>query len=1007
MKKILKSLVLVFTLVLVFVLAACGGDNTSSSTNQKTKVEAVSATCTTDGHIEYYTDAEGVYKLEADGTYTSITLEETKIAALGHSPAEAVREHEVSATCMAAGSYDSVVYCERCQAEISRETTTVAKLAHVMEHVEAKAANSETLESGNIEYYHCTICDNYFHDAEGEEIYENKNDVIVQAFATMDELLERLPFADVSIPYDGERHAITYNGPRPSGVRITCTPATTYYKIGEYQYTLKIVYNGETAYKYATMSIDKWQPEYLGETEYTVYINDPSTQPHFEFNYDDVPVINEPLYTEPGDYTYTLRTKETELYNAIEPVEITYHVFISKTGYVFESGNFVTNGEEVGIYLTHSDPNYELPAGYTITYANNTATAQGVYKATATIKDANNEVYETFRAILTVDWPDNAAFEQYVTQIFKDYIEGDQLTLNIFTVDYEAMGLEHGDATWYSFDGYDDYTLEDFAHDQEEIANERQIFEAFGNEHLSYGQLISYNRIDEFLTLYERILADYEYNFIAITYVDQYGGYAADFPTDMEAYQLRTKQDIEDYISYFASTADAFDSYYDFIVEKAERGYGYSRFTLEAYNKYLKGVIDAYNGYNGYYLVRVAMEKLEAARTDLALTDEEYQDYHDRLYAAANTTLKEAHVSLYNKIANFLATETYFDESTYTGAYLGATRKGHDYYYTILSNRLGIFDMSAEEYLASLEAYLDYYYNLYKNHSSNSSIGSDIEDGKVKIFDYGDDVLTTFDYLKVFAATIVPDLTTNPTIDVTWMDPTVTENTTTMAYYMKSPLDSYDKEYIHLNGRQLASTDSSNYELMATIAHEGYPGHLYAYVNTKENSSLSNFVRMATYSGHGEGWAKYVENRFAYYVASLHEGEDDYDQYVQFADYTTAWETFVYLIYARADYGINYQGWSASQVGSWAKGYGLSFKDPSEFYNTLNDNPSTYPSYGYGLAVFLDLHDQAREALGNYYDEVEFNGFLLSHGWCSLDSLREYVADYIDQYSFLLGKDAN
>ncbi len=55
-------------------------------------------------------------------------LEEAK----GHTPAAAKKENEVAATCTAAGSYDSVVYCsvEGCGAEISRKTITVEKLDH-------------------------------------------------------------------------------------------------------------------------------------------------------------------------------------------------------------------------------------------------------------------------------------------------------------------------------------------------------------------------------------------------------------------------------------------------------------------------------------------------------------------------------------------------------------------------------------------------------------------------------------------------------------------------------------------------------------------------------------------------------------------------------------------------------------------------------------------------------------------------------------------------------------
>ncbi|MCD8088454.1 MAG: hypothetical protein LUE22_07705, partial [Oscillospiraceae bacterium] len=58
-------------------------------------------------------------------TYTCTTCGETKteaIAATGHTEGEAVTENEVSATCTEDGSYDTVIYCTVCDAEISRET---------------------------------------------------------------------------------------------------------------------------------------------------------------------------------------------------------------------------------------------------------------------------------------------------------------------------------------------------------------------------------------------------------------------------------------------------------------------------------------------------------------------------------------------------------------------------------------------------------------------------------------------------------------------------------------------------------------------------------------------------------------------------------------------------------------------------------------------------------------------------------------------------------------------
>ena len=59
-----------------------------------------------------------------------IRLTGEKAAVHEHTPAEAVVENNVDATCTEDGSYDSVVYCAECGEEISRETVTVPALGH-------------------------------------------------------------------------------------------------------------------------------------------------------------------------------------------------------------------------------------------------------------------------------------------------------------------------------------------------------------------------------------------------------------------------------------------------------------------------------------------------------------------------------------------------------------------------------------------------------------------------------------------------------------------------------------------------------------------------------------------------------------------------------------------------------------------------------------------------------------------------------------------------------------
>ena len=75
--------------------------------------QVIAPTCTEAGYTINYCPLCG-------DSYNSDEVE-----ALGHTPADAVVENEKEATCGAAGSYDTVVYCSVCNAEISRVTTTV------------------------------------------------------------------------------------------------------------------------------------------------------------------------------------------------------------------------------------------------------------------------------------------------------------------------------------------------------------------------------------------------------------------------------------------------------------------------------------------------------------------------------------------------------------------------------------------------------------------------------------------------------------------------------------------------------------------------------------------------------------------------------------------------------------------------------------------------------------------------------------------------------------------
>lgn len=654
---------------------------------------------------------------------------------------------------------------------------------------------------------------------------------------------------------------------------------------------------------------------------------------------------------------------------------------------VFASKDVVYDGTEVLLALEDT----EAAKFKEIKYTNNKATECGTYLATALVTTTDDDKYE-YRAVLKIENPFNQEFRDYTDEMFVYFLEGDQSTLNIFMIDYEAYGFEHQDATWYK---YEKYTEEDHNSDLEEIARLKEEFAKFDRSKLNSYQKVDYDKIKQEIDYLDFMINNTEYVLMRQTYIDQFGGYAGDIPSTMEAYQVRTKQDIEDIISYIDSVDEAFASYVDWALDRAEAGYPLTNFTISNMIDYLDGVSkrnpkeDDENKDEPYYLIALLENKIKDSKEKLGLTDDEVNAYITRLDAAFVDFI-QAHIDLAVDLQEKCMNKATDELSHYLASY---GEKGKILYEVLLRNRLGI-TMSMEDYINFIDETMKKYYTAYSMVSSSSAANA-IINGEVRVLDT-DDPNEIVEYLRnVFAKTIVKDLKNSPTIDIAYMDKTVTANTTTLAYYMKSALDSTENEYIHLNGEALGK---DYLETIKTLAHEGYPGHLYAYVYSKENENLSNFVRVSTNTGHGEGWAKYVECALCDFLAETKKG--DWVGAMQKSKY---WDLFVYLIYARIDVGIGYQGWDVKDVLKFMKNQNLSVDENSarDILLDLIEMPGQYAPYGYGQALFYELHDEAKALLQDNYNEQDFNEMLLSHGWIALSDLQELYDSYMEEQCFL------
>ena len=104
----------------------------------------------------YFDKDEWNKPLRADSVISGDTSVYAKWGEGTHTPAEAVVESLVEATCKKSGSYNSVVYCSVCNEKISSEKKTVEKKEHISSDWIKDIA--PTCRSKGLEHRECTMC---------------------------------------------------------------------------------------------------------------------------------------------------------------------------------------------------------------------------------------------------------------------------------------------------------------------------------------------------------------------------------------------------------------------------------------------------------------------------------------------------------------------------------------------------------------------------------------------------------------------------------------------------------------------------------------------------------------------------------------------------------------------------------------------------------------------------------------------------------------------------------
>lgn len=186
------------------------------------------------------------------------------------------------------------------------------------------------------------------------------------------------------------------------------------------------------------------------------------------------------------------------------------------------------------------------------------------------------------------------------------------------------------------------------------------------------------------------------------------------------------------------------------------------------------------------------------------------------------------------------------------------------------------------------------------------------------------------------------------------------------AFYMIPAIDNLTENVIYINNGQTAS----GLNLYTTLAHEGYPGHLYqtVYFSASEPDPIRSIL---DFGGYVEGWATYAE-MMSYYLAPLPKTE---------ASLLQKNSSVILGLYALADMGIHYDGWSVTDTVRFFSDYGIN--DPNavqSVYKLIIGSPANYLKYYIGYLKFYELKKEMADAMGNQFSQKEFHRAVLNVG---------------------------
>ena len=572
---------------------------------------------------------------------------------------------------------------------------------------------------------------------------------------------------------------------------------------------------------------------------------------------------------------------------------------------------------------------------------------------------------------------ENRRFEAYCNQVFQSEASANTLSLHYTLAHPENFGLKKLEVTLPT------YQAGDWALGQELIQTYICELEEFCCPKLSEENQYTYSLLLSYFDKLSR-LEEYPYYEAPFSPVN---GIHSQLPILLTEYTFRSQRDVEDYLSLLSQTDDYLNSLLEYQKDKTKAGLGTDDLSLSLASQQCNSLITEQELAEGTHFLQTSFEeKLMALHQQGLISEENKNEFEKQNHQLLATVLYPT----YQNLSKGLNALQQGNHSTPLG--LSSYPKGKEYYSCLVGFQTGS-SANVTEMKNTLEKLLSTYrITLSKLLTSSDDSLLLLNSAHNTEWFPSDTIPSMLSHLNQSMSQDFPPFPGQETPNLTVKEVSnALADTSAPAFYLTPPFDETLDNTIYLN----PNSPSDCLTLYTTLAHEGYPGHLYqtVYYNCHAaQQELSPIRHLLSYEGYQEGWALYVEFLSYDYLSALAEekGKPKLRLGYEIEKHNRMMQL---CLYSLIDIYIHYEGYTPSQIQAYLAAMGISDGETANaIYQYIANAPGNYLKYFWSYLEILSLKKQAENLWTEAYSDLAFHQFFLERGPSDFASLSNALA---------------